>query len=76
MIGRLRQAALHYGERSYRDVLIEAGRIGERVYLAAEALDLRARNLAAFLDEDLDELIGADGRERSVVHLTMVGYTA
>jgi len=75
-VAHLREAAARDGERSYRDLLIEAGGIAQRVYLAAEALGLSARNLAAFLDDDLDELVGIDGRDRASIHLTMVGYRA
>jgi SagB-type dehydrogenase family enzyme len=60
-------------DRSYRDVLIEAGAIGQRLYLAAETMGLTARNLAAFFDEDLNRLLGLDGRSAATVHLTMLG---
>jgi nitroreductase len=60
-------------DRGYRDVLIEAGAIGQRLYLAAEALGLAARNLAAFADEDLNRLLGFDGHSEATVHLTMLG---
>jgi SagB-type dehydrogenase family enzyme len=62
MVARIRAAAAEHGERAYRDLLIEAGEVGERIYLAAEALGLSARNLAAFIDEDLNSLIGARRR--------------
>jgi len=61
------------GERHYRDRLLEAGAAAERVYLAAESLGLAARNLAGFFDDSLNDLLGADGRERAVVHLTLLG---
>jgi nitroreductase len=61
------------GERSYRDLLVEAGAIGQRVYLAAEATGLAARNLAAFRDDELNGLLGLDGRREAVIHLTMFG---
>ena len=38
-----------------------------------EARGLTARNLAAFRDGELNALLGIDGRERAVVHLTLVG---
>ena len=59
--------------RLYRDLLLEAGAIGQRLYLAAEAAGLAARNLAAFVDDDLNRLVGLDGRREAVVHLTMAG---
>ncbi len=72
-VGRLAETAARAGERSYRDLLVEAGAVGERIYLAANAARLRARNLAAFWDDDLNALLGLDGRREAVVHLTLVG---
>jgi SagB-type dehydrogenase family enzyme len=73
MVGRIAAAIARSGERSYRDLLVEAGAIGQRVYLAAEAAGLAARNLAAFRDDDLNGLLGLDGRRQAVIHLTMFG---
>lgn len=61
------------GEPDYRDLLLDAGAIAERVYLAAEARGLAARNLAAFYDDSLDDLLELDGEQRAAVHLTMLG---
>ncbi|MBW1687943.1 MAG: SagB/ThcOx family dehydrogenase [Deltaproteobacteria bacterium] len=73
MLGRIAAAVAQGGERSYRDLLVEAGAIGQRVYLAAEAVGLAARNLAAFRDDELNGLLGLDGRREAVIHLTMFG---
>ncbi|MCZ6782000.1 MAG: nitroreductase, partial [Proteobacteria bacterium] len=56
-----------------RDLLIEAGAIAQRAYLAAEAIGLTARNLASFVDDRLNALCGFDGRRQAVLHLTVVG---
>jgi len=72
MAARL-EPGLGLGDRRYRDRLLEAGSVGERIYLAAEAMGLGARNLAAFLDDDLNALLGLDGHREAVVHLTMAG---
>lgn len=73
MVAHLGEATARGGDRSYRDLLIESGAIGQRIYLAAEALRLAARNLAAFADDELNELAGLDGRSRAVIHLTVLG---
>jgi SagB-type dehydrogenase family enzyme len=73
MLGRIAAAVAQGGERSYRDLLVEAGAIGQRIYLAAEAAGLAARNLAAFRDDELNGLLGLDGRREAVIHLTMFG---
>ena len=72
-LGRIAGAVARGGERSYRDLLVEAGAIGQRIYLAAEAAGLAARNLAAFRDDRLNGLLGLDGRREAVIHLTMFG---
>jgi SagB-type dehydrogenase family enzyme len=74
MVGRIAEATARWGRRSYRELLIESGEIGQRIYLAAEAIGLAARNLAAFYDDDLNELLGFDGRRDAVLHLTVFGH--
>lgn len=73
MVGDLAEAASREGPRSYRDLLLEAGALGQRLYLAAEAIGLTARNLAAFLDDRLNRVVGLDGERRAVLHLTVLG---
>jgi SagB-type dehydrogenase family enzyme len=73
MVGRIADAVARGGPRSYRDLLVESGAIGQRIYLAAEALGLAARNLSAFFDDELNQLLGFDGRTEAVLHLTMFG---
>ncbi len=75
-IGHLRHATETLGDRMYRDLLIEAGGIGQRIYLAAEAAGLAARNLAAFRDDALNRLLDLDGEEHAVLHLTLAGHEA
>lgn len=74
MVAQLRGPESSRGDRRYRDQLLESGAIGQRIYLAAEASGLAARNLAAFRDDELNELLGLDGRGRAAIHLTVVGY--
>jgi SagB-type dehydrogenase family enzyme len=73
MVAQLGPDGAYARTRRYRDLLLEAGAIGQRLYLAAEAVGLAARNLAAFVDDDLNRLLGLDGRREAVVHLTMAG---
>ena len=74
MVAKLTREAARAGDRSYRDLLIESGAIGQRIYLSAESAGLAARNLAAFMDDELNELMGLDGQNEAVVHLTVVGH--
>lgn len=76
MVGRIAEADAARGKRSYRQLLIESGEIGQRIYLAAEAMGLAARNLSAFYDDELNGLLGFDGRREAVLHLTVFGSGA
>ncbi|MDH3214027.1 MAG: SagB/ThcOx family dehydrogenase [Myxococcales bacterium] len=73
MVARLAESAARSGDRSYRNLLLEAGGVGQRIYLAAEASGLAARNLAAYLDDEFNALLGLDGRREAAVHLTLLG---
>jgi SagB-type dehydrogenase family enzyme len=73
MVARLGEDRALASTRRYRDMLIESGAIGQRIYLAAESASLTARNLAAFLDDDLNRLLGFDGQREAAIHLTMLG---
>ncbi|MBW2419127.1 MAG: SagB family peptide dehydrogenase [Deltaproteobacteria bacterium] len=73
MVARLGPNAVLARTRRYRDLLVEAGSIGERIYLAAESAGVAARNLAAYRDDAFNDLLGLDGREEAAIHLTMLG---
>lgn len=61
-----------YKERAYRYILIEAGHIGENIYLAATALGLAPCAVGAFMDTKLNELLGLnDWREQALYILTV-----
>ena len=62
-----------YHDRSYRYALIEAGHIGQNVYLAAEALGLGCCAVGAFFDDQLNELVGVDGVDEAAVFMLVVG---
>ena len=62
-----------YGERGYRQILLEAGHIGQNVYLVSEALGLKCCALAGTRDENLEKLIDIDGITESVVYTLVIG---
>lgn len=70
IFGRLRW---RYRERAYRYALLEAGHIGENVYLAAEAANLGACAVGAFFDDALNRLLEVDGTEEAALLLVPVG---
>jgi len=62
-----------YRERAYRYALLEAGHIGQNVYLAAEAADLGACAVGAFFDDAVNRLLEIDGVEEAALMLVPVG---
>ncbi len=51
----------YYGERGVRYVHMEAGHIGQNIYLQATALGLGTVAVGAFYDDDVAEIIGTGG---------------
>ncbi len=62
-----------YGERSYRYGLLEAGHLGQNLYLSATSLGLGACAVGAYDDAGIDALLGIDGREEVSVYLLSLG---
>lgn len=62
-----------YGPRAYRYILLEAGHIGENIYLAATSLGLGACAVGAFFDDGLNRLLGVDGEQEAAIYLLIVG---
>lgn len=58
----LRRLEEHHGARVYRHALLEAGRLGQRAYLAAAALGLGACGVGAFYDQEAATFLGLGGR--------------
>ena len=74
MIGDLENAARNYGDRGYRYVHFEAGAIGQRMYLASEALGLRATGIGAFFDEEVNRYLSLGSELGQVVYHFAIGY--
>jgi SagB-type dehydrogenase family enzyme len=74
MIGDLDRAAGVYGDRGYRYVHFEAGAIGHRLYLAAEALGLGATGIGAFYDDEVHRHLNLVPNQGQVVYHFAIGY--
>ena len=74
MIGDLERAVQASGDRGYRYVHFEAGAIGQRLYLAAEALGLRATGIGAFYDDHVHRYLGIPPERGQVVYHFAIGY--
>jgi SagB-type dehydrogenase family enzyme len=62
-----------YRERAYRYIYLDAGHIAQNLYLAGEALGLGVCAVGAFLDDDVNRLLGIDGIEETVIYMAAVG---
>lgn len=67
------RARFKYGLRGYRFALIEAGHVAQNLLLAATALELGALPLSGFYDRPMDELLGLDGVNESMVYAVAFG---
>jgi SagB-type dehydrogenase family enzyme len=74
MIGDFENATRIYGDRGYRYVHFEAGAIGQRMYLAAEALGLRATGIGAFFDDEVHRYLSLAPEQGQVVYHFAVGH--
>ena len=74
MIGDLERAASTHGDRGYRYVHLEAGALGHRLYLAAEALGLGATGIGAFYDDEVQRHLNLAPNQGQVVYHFAIGY--
>ena len=61
-----------WGTRGYRHSMMAAGRMGERLYLAATAMDLGCCGIGAFYDGEAAGLLGLNKQSR-LLYLVAVG---
>jgi len=62
-----------YQERTYRYALLEAGHLGQNVYLAAASMGMGACAVGAFLDDDLNAMLEVDGQHEAAIYMLSVG---
>ena len=74
MIGDLERAVRAHGDRGYRYVHFEAGAIGHRLYLAAQALGLGATGIGAFYDQEVHRYLNLTPGQGQVVYHFAIGY--
>ncbi len=74
MIADLERCARLYGNRGYRYAHFEAGVIGQRLYLASEALGLRSTGIGAFYDDHVHNYLGIQPEEGQVVYHFATGF--
>jgi SagB-type dehydrogenase family enzyme len=63
-----------YQQRAYRYVYLDAGHIAENLALAAVALGLGSCQIAALYDDEVNDLLGIDGEQESVLYMSVIGH--
>jgi len=65
-----------YHERAYRYVMLEAGHIGQNLYLAATSMGVGACAVGAFYDDQLNGMLELNTQEEAVLYIISVGGRA
>ncbi len=63
-----------YLQRAYRYVFLDAGHIAQNLALSAVALGLGSCQIAAIYDDEMNETLGLDNINESVIYLSSVGH--
>lgn len=66
------RSAMKYYERAYRFIMIEAGHIGQGVYLAGGSLGVGVVGMGGTRDDALHELLDVDGSQEALVYALML----
>lgn len=64
-----------YGQRGYRYVWLDAGHLGQNLYLCATALGLGAVAIGGFFDDEVNGLARLpEGGEEQIIYLVLIGH--
>ncbi len=69
----IERAKWKYLQRCYRYIYMDCGHIGQNLYLIAEALGLGACTIGAIYDDELNEILGIDGKTETAIYVGVVG---
>ena len=62
-----------YDQRAYRYIYLDAGHIAQNTALAALSCGLGTCQVGAFFDEEVDKIIGVDGKSEFAIYMSTVG---
>jgi len=62
-----------YRQRAYRYIYLDSGHLAQNLYLAATAMNLGCCAMAAFFDEEVNQIVDVDGAEETAVYLAAIG---
>jgi SagB-type dehydrogenase family enzyme len=69
----LERMSWRYSERSYRYLFLDAGHVCQNLYLAAEQIHCGVCAIAAFDDDEVNNLLGLDGHRIFATYLASLG---
>jgi SagB-type dehydrogenase family enzyme len=64
-----------YAERAYRYVYLDAGHVAQNLALSAINIGMGTCQIAAFYDDEINEILGIDGEEESAIYLSVAGHS-
>jgi SagB-type dehydrogenase family enzyme len=76
LVADLARGGAAFGNRAYRHAHVEAGMLGQGLYLAATARGWDATGIGAFFDDDVHRWLGLRGHGRQVVYHHAIGRAA
>ena len=68
-----RRSTWKYGPRAFRFVHLDAGHLGQNVYLAAESVGLGVCGVGGWREEALEELLELDASQERVIYALILG---
>jgi SagB-type dehydrogenase family enzyme len=69
-----RRSKWRYGQRAYRYIYLDAGHIAQNLALSAAAIGLGSCQIGALLDEEVNRIVGIDGKSESIIYMSVAGY--
>jgi SagB-type dehydrogenase family enzyme len=69
------RSTFKYGDRGYRFALLETGHLAQNAILTAGEMGLAAAPVGGYVDRDVDDFIGCNGLDESVLYLLLVGQS-
>lgn len=68
-----RRTTMKYADRGYRHILLEAGHLGQNIYLQCVAHNISCCTIGGYLDSKIEKIIGLDGITESIVNVVALG---
>jgi SagB-type dehydrogenase family enzyme len=69
-----RRSKWKYSQRAYRYIYLDAGHIAQNLALAAVSIACGSCEVGAFIDDELNSIVGIDGTIESTICLSAVGH--